>query len=865
MYDFFQRFGWRVLAPLAFLFLGLSTWFFFWHGYSVYHALPAQSALVVSFSDGAGSPSAIFNNLGHVAKLSLAQNLLADLEPFLSQTGVAEKTRGRQLVVAFSLAPNDSLRGLFAVDIGRGTDVADLLRRKNLRSTTVNFKGHTIYSVPIPNGDRVAVAGLRNLLVWSKHGYLVEDALQNARLRDTWWERQADQAEGMLRVVLRPEMLAERLQTQLATGWGHLPAWLAAHMEAVAFGFDGKKWRTAVQTRSEQPQHHLGEMPVRHMAAMLPDNTAIWAWAATDQSGALAEFAGTKTESGDFHQFLLPWVGKEAAWVLVEPHSSGMRDDQFWVCAVRDEPLAQKRLDEYGRRTGLLRRYDYQTFEIRQFLSRSLLEPFLRPGGQDFENPVCVLLDGYAVFAASTSALELWIDRYVVSQTLAAKPEFLLLHQKMPKIGSRFFFANTAYLAGLVKQLFGPEFLEKIAPDIALAQNTGLLGLNLGQARAGLWSGILASQPGTPARTPAQILWKMPLGGKAISRPHVVESLVPGEEAVILVQDDQFVLHCFSLGGSLRWQKKMSTLILSAVYGVNLLGNGSVCYLFNTAEALWLLDDEGREVAGYPLRLQSPATNGVAPVCFDGKHEYGLFVACANGNLYGFDVHGRPLAGWNPMPGIGDVQHPLVHFKSETNDFIAVQNRAGQVSVFNRTGVPQMAARDFEGTFTNAPPLFDASEGEDALRLVCISDAGQLHACRLNGPVETRDIGTPKNKNDWVSDGPTGRLGSSITVLSGSALIGIESGSFEKKYERLLPSSPDNLFPTGQPGLFGVLDREKRQVYLYDGKGEGAPGFPLGGTTSFVLHRQSAESTVFTLVVGNGGDLYSYKIDLSLR
>ncbi|MFN0016204.1 MAG: DUF3352 domain-containing protein [Saprospiraceae bacterium] len=863
MFDFFLRFRWRVLALFVFLFLGLCYWFFFWRAYSAYHALPAHSALVASFSVGSGSPASIFRHLGNGANLSLAQNLMADLQPFRSQPGLADKIHSRPLVTAFSLAPNDSLHGLFVVDIGRSTNAADLLQQAHLHPTTINFKGHTIYSVQIPGGDRFAVACLHNLLIWSRHGYLVEDALQNARLRDDWWACQTERAAGIFCVVLRSGILAERLQTQMAPDWEHLPALFAAQTDAVAIGFDGKKWRVTVHTRAEKPQHRPGDMPVRHMAAVLPDNTVLAAWAATEQSGALAEFADPNTNDADFQQFLLPWVGKEAAWVLVEPYSAGMRNDRFWVCAVRDEPLAQKRLDEYGRRTGLLRRYQYQTFEVRQFLSRSILEPLLRSGGQDFENPVCVLLDGYAVFAANASALELWIDRYVVSQTLADNAEFLLLRQKMPDVSNRFLFANTAYLSVLIKHLFGPVFLEKTASDIALAQKTGLLGLDLNQSESSLWSGVLACQNGPTTPSVAQILWKMPLGGKAISQPHIVLSPAPGGEALILVQDDQFTLHCFAPGGNLLWKKKLGMPILSAVHGIDRLGNGSICYLLNTAEALWLLDEEGREVAGYPLRLQSPATNGVTPVCFDGKYDYGMFVACANGNLYGFDVHGRPLAGWNPMPGIGGVRHPLVHIKSETNDFFAVQNRAGQLSVFNRIGVPLMAAHNFEGIFSNAPPLFDTSAGTEALQIVNINDAGSMYACRLDGHAEHRNIGDKKNNNDWASDGQSGYLGGRIAVLSDRTLVGIEGGSFEKKFKHLLPSPPDDLFATGQPGMFGTLDRERRQFLLFNSMGNVVPGFPLAGTTPFVLHRHSDREKVFTLIVGNGTDLYAYKIDLS--
>ena len=52
-------------------------------------------------------------------------------------------------------------------------------------------------------------------------------------------------------------------------------------------------------------------------------------------------------------------------------------------------------------------------------------------------------------------------------------------------------------------------------------------------------------------------------------------------------------------------------------YRDRFLQHAGVCYLFNTAQQIWVVDKSGNNIEGFPLKLQSPATNGVAVVDFD--------------------------------------------------------------------------------------------------------------------------------------------------------------------------------------------------------------------------------------------------------
>ncbi|MBL7798402.1 MAG: DUF3352 domain-containing protein [Saprospiraceae bacterium] len=856
---FFQRLSWRVAVPLLLVLGGVMCWLFSRRSFDVLHAVPEQSALVLLFS-GTEQLTAISSGRGRVlADLSVLRVLRADLDQVMALLPDGTENAGRlRLAASFSLNPNDSLHPLLVLDLGSPDLAARLVESisEKAKISSSVFRSNEIFTVETPGKARFALASNRNLVFLSQFSYLVENALAQAGKRDSWWLEQANRSDASFRIVLRSGTLAERLKGYMAPEWEYLPGRLAEAYSSIVLGFDGKKWQVSLQAHPSRREISGGQLPYAHIAAIVPDNTAFMSWSAAREFGSIGKHFSNDANSLDFSRSITPWAGKEAAWVLTEPYSPGMRDERFWVCSIRDAHVAQRSLDEYGERTGLLQRYVYQTFEIRQFLSRSLLAPLLHGTTTGFQNPACVLLDGYAVFGASPAALERWIDKYVVSQTLTNQPDYLLLASQMQAVSDQFVLFNAAYTSLLARHLLHPAKALALQDDMVLLQNTGLFGLELREDGAGAF----VNQSSSTSASAAGILWKIPLDGQAITQPFLVPATQPGQESTVLIQDEQFQLYCLTVNGELLWRKKLDRPIQSAVHGIDFFGNGGVCYLFNTASDLWILDPEGREAAGYPLHLQSLATNGVTAVNFNNEQKYGLFIACANGNLYGFDPYGRPLPGWNPQSGTGPVRHPLIHVKSETKDYLAVISLNGQLSVFNRVGVPHLAPLKLDGDFSSSSLQFEASA--DSRRIVSMNTSGKIWVCNLGGQTIQHDLNSGQDKHFLVFEALSGGGQKGFAVLSGKSLMlyKYENNSPFKYATRTFLDSQDTLFATGWPGRLGTVNRSKRQIYLTAGNGEIPLGFPLAGTTPFVLYQPASDRKTHVVIVGNGASICAYRV-----
>lgn len=840
-------------------------------------AIPGQSAFVVEFK-GLAKAGQLVAKMPDAEWKSVLQNTL--LRACWQDVAVAERLfrhddaihtafAEHTLTAAITLNEADSLHPLFALDLGARPDLEAVLKANPLSQKFFPsyFHGYTLFTVRFPNKERLVVARVDNLLLFSRFSYLVEDALAQLEKGDNWWANRSwrgqldDQAP--FKMLCRP--LPAPMAGLLSENWRFLPELLDRNIAWMGFSWDGEHLRGAAKTDGFLQKLLLqGEPPNDELYTILPDNTAFLAATGFGRRTALSELS--EGDYADFQKYILPWVGHEVAFVMTQPLSAELREEQFIVLAMSDSVVARQRLEAYGSQRGLLKQYDYQTFPLRQFLSNSLLTTLTRKDSPVFQNPACAIIGNYVVFAASNAALELWIDKYIVNETLLNTPEFLLQRKKLSQQGNATLLLNAGYLPALLKKMAMPRLNDRSEEEIRTLAQTGLTGIELRPGKNTGWIDLIPSSQvlsGGPRTTTGgtSILWKTPLAAEAATPPSVVMR-TREREAVVLIQDKRHELYCLRANGAIAWRRQFDKPLLSAVQGIDFQNNGTTCFLFNTASHIWLLDESGHDVDGFPLKLQSSATNGLTVVDFDDNRRYNLFVACANGNLYGYDQYGRPLPGWNPQGGVGQVVQPVLHFQKDDKDYIVALSKTGRLSVFGRDGSQRFGAIQLEGKF-NGPP--QADPGPKSPRIACANTLGKVFICTLDGGTFSLSLAPAAEAHArayFVFAPLEGDQRFDYAVMRGSGLnlAGYSGNTVQTISKRLFEAAPDTLFAASGGTRLGAVDRDKKQIFLLDNRGKTHPDFPLAGDTPFVLGALFEGKPEQILVVGNGASVYAYKI-----
>jgi len=859
-----------ILAGLITLILLFGWYFFFRLPFLTVHPFEAVSnstAMVFSVSDGQSflQPASVLDSLlGTVLnETQYALNL-----KLIRQVLAKEGQRTAPMLLSLQNPGTANLSILAIVDLrGKNFDFEAFIKQLPAeRMQTLYYRNRTFYRVFLKDKQELTFANYRNLLLVSRYPLLVEDAISrlakpsgnlmwNAGFRPLLYQQKTP-VSIFVRLENMPLLLSNWLQANGKTqveDWKNKVEWLRMDPKAgdktvffsggLVTADDKNIWKAL----SGQRAARMGAM-----MRVIPDNVAMVQWMNVSNARKLLRSVST-TQSDNLNKYIAPWVGEEVGLVRTQ-------DERFVVLRIENTEEANTSLDALAKKVGQLKSYQYGTFEMKQIMDETLFQPLF--GTEGLLNPHFTIIENYAVFASSRSALEVWIDEYMVNKTMGRNVDFLKLYQKWKdRPINAFVYLNMANFAPRVRAALRTEGLLN---DKQLEQ-FGQIGMILNEKSSkwrmeGYWTRMATTAP-----IQTNTAWKTLLDYEAITPPMLVGKGTKDEPYLIAIQDSAFQLYLLDEAGNEITKKKLDGKILSAVQPVSYYRSSEQQFLFNTAKNIYLLDRKGEAQGTFPIRLQTPATNGVTAIDFDSNQQYSFFVACANGGVYGFDHLGRPLQGWNPLRGVGEVRHPILHFQQDGKDFLIVLNESGKLFAFKRDGSNRFATVNF-GVQCPSPPevqLFEKSN-----RIVATDKNGRAHVVGLDGSTFGLAL-FPKAEQDVrfaFADVAGDARKDYVGLVDTSLVVHFYEGTqFKPLYRTGFDTPQRDVLPVRVSGrekaLVGTVSAKKQQIFLLQEDGKIYPDFPLAGTTRFFIADLFGNGQQI-LVVANGDSVYAYRVKL---
>ncbi len=803
----------------------------------------------------------IFRNNGSVQSLLKEQRILAAL-----QVGGAQ-----QLDFLYVLAKKE---GRFSE-----SELSAALGAKN-RSSSSTFRRKKIYQWRAPKGSRqndFVFCVYRNLLLAAPYSFLIEDAIsqlkqpQHSILGETGFSDLMKNTEpGNFQVYIALHKIPSAFSTYFKNNYKGMLANMEKAFSWLRFTVKPEETQLILDGIMVKPAHHRllqnlaannsGE--IGKLAEVLPDNTAVFTWLNFEDWQSFYRARDDLDE--EFQFYFHPWLGKDFAYVITEPYSKGLAAEKFAVFRVADPDLAKHYLEKFSEQKGELKNFDYQNFRIRQVLADNLLKPIFGEAINGIHNPFYTQLGDYLIFSNSRQSLEVWIDKYLVGQTLSRDDRFLIWQNDQHKPANGLFYIEPSYASNLLlsflKEDVARSFREQLNPYLKFNQYAFSLSPVEQDAQIAVDAQF---SYGEKKENQTTIMWKTALMDTIVKAPKVFYN--PRRQAhEIIVQDQSNTVYLLSQSGEVLWEKRIEEDLLSSIFTIDFYRNGHVQYLFNTPNAIYLLDDEGKDVGTFPIPLKSRATNGVVVVDFQKRKEYAYFLACENGNVYGYSQLGKPLPGWNPQARQGLVRRPLQHFVYKNQDYLLVLNDRGQLSAFKRDG-----SRRFSPTKLNAimtgPMGVDFADNK--MRVVGSDERGRLYVLNRAGDLFHLNMSVGKNEHvefcfaDVLGEAKKDYIGLSekdLTVYSYT-----KDGDFAPLMNYTYQLAQDSIFevqvPAYSQSMIGSMNKESHQINLIDGEGKNYPGFPLAGNSAFeVTNLFGNEQKI--LVVAFDESVYVYKL-----
>ena len=344
----------------------------------------------------------------------------------------------------------------------------------------------------------------------------------------------------------------------------------------------------------------------------------------------------------------------------------------------------------------------------------------------------------------------------------------------------------------------------------------------------------------------AKQYWSTSLGSAVLTRPRLVRNHYSNANEVI-VQDEAHNLYLLDPKGEILWKKPIDGPILGQVEQIDMYKNNKLQLVFTTADKLYIIDRNGRDVAPFPVNLPAKATAPLGIFDYANNRDYRLVVPCGK-RLVNYGIDGRPVRGWNFSPAKADLVTQPKHEVIGNKDYIHVADAQGNLLVLNRRGEVRVPTTKKMRNLASGISLIGKNQSE--ARFFALSKSGYQLSLYMNDNLDS--IQPFGNKPRYVQ-----LLGDRMLFGGGNELyFRSPAANFDIMLEDDLTTAPAMFIAGGK--LF-ITATTGESVWVYDEKGELLPGMPLYGSGTATVGRTQGND-LHVIVASPDGVVADYKL-----
>lgn len=575
----------------------------------------------------------------------------------------------RCLAGAFS-SGNDGVDYLFLLDVNDAkpwkhvNDMPELNGEKPSVDTHV-FERETIYELYYPKLQlRFSYATVNGVFMYSTSSVLVENAILQLKKGDPVSEQPgyskvaAEMEDAPFTIYLQLKKWADhaaRLIDNEHFGevmyMGQYAEWIGLNITKGKGGLQLSGYCSADPEKNAVLAQYSGTVSA-NMHPAVPANTSLLYRLHTEQ---LAERLAGKMQSEEvnraFFDHWSPWMNGQLLIGVSESLDAHFIRRAFMIIPATDIQLAQNKLKTIAQ-ADTTRYHDMEVLHIYAGEVISKLSGFAVP-----DSCYGTWISDALVIAFDEQQLYQMIDAFQNRTSLALSAEYQSFRSEVSAAYNTSVYLHASSCEQLLRGWLNEKHVDSLAKHFGLLQKFPQMEFQF-TAHKDLYLVNGFVQFADVAERPAGLLWSVNIDAPVARGPFTVMNAITGQRN-IMVQDTSNVLYLISANGDVLWKRPLMSEVLSEMHEVDFYGNDRTQFLFNTRDAIHLLDAQGEPVEGFPITLTT-SMSGPVSVFMSAKNDYRFFVPCDNGNIYGYHKDGKPIAGWNPMRNVGIVQLPMI-------------------------------------------------------------------------------------------------------------------------------------------------------------------------------------------------------------
>ncbi len=471
-------------------------------------------------------------------------------------------------------------------------------------------------------------------------------------------------------------------------------------------------------------------------------------------------------------------------------------------------------------------------------------------------NTHCII-DNYMILGATRASLIHIVDAVVFNRNLNNSTAYNSFSNYLSNKANIFLYFNTPNSSELLKTYVHKDFSQDITTYKENISRFQSFAIQISESNGLFYNNICINYSSDIIEEESTSLWETELEYKAIDKVYKLINHNDNTNEVIAV-DEHNNIYLIDKTGIILWRTDAGEKILSDIIQIDFYNNGKLQYLYNTANNIYLIDRNGKNVAHFPVKLKNKATNGISVFDYDNNKNYRIFYANDKNEILNLDKNGDKVSGWKMYKAQNIINAPVQFIRLLGKDFIIATDIHGKIYILDRKGDIRIKPdKTIEKSNNRIYPLISSDKKG---KFVSTNKSGKIISIDFNGKTEETHIADFSENHFFIFEDINNNSIKEYIFIDGNKLWVYDfNKTLLKEYtlDGEVNVSPV-YFEENNKYKLGLVTNSGK-IYLFNNDIELIPDFPIDGSIPFIL--ENTDNTKTYLIAVNQKIVFKYLLE----
>ncbi len=293
----------------------------------------------------------------------------------------------------------------------------------------------------------------------------------------------------------------------------------------------------------------------------------------------------------------------------------------------------------------------------------------------------------YVLFANNALVLSSFYNSQLKGNLLAKDANYLA-HQSELSINSNIeFFINNNLFVPQMESIVNSELVDDYKSNMGYFKKTRFVSYQMNATNDKNYLTNVQIDFNTTSNSKTELLWELAIDTNLAIKPQIVFNSSTNQNC-IFIQDLRNQVYLINNESKVLFKVPISGKIVGNVNQVDAFNNGNTQYLFNTNSQIYLIDETGKNVQGYPIWIPTGTNYPIQVSDYLNDKSYQIFAVGKYYKIWCYNIQGRLQSGWNPKNSYPNPIQNIKSFKFRNELISYVINEKGKLNFYQFNGKP---------------------------------------------------------------------------------------------------------------------------------------------------------------------------------